>query len=130
MPKVEYPGSKREEPTEALVTVNSTSPFAALISSTNFSQTPFNSPSLLFSANVSRKFLTVLPLSPPAPVCFCSSAMMADLSAAESVGASRIEVSLGSLMKTSLSVARAREVDSRVEVLTAAVYYFPPYQSA
>lgn len=82
--------------TEALVTVNSTSPLAAPISSPNFSQTPFNKPSLLLAARVSRKFLTVSALSAP-PVCFCSSATIADLSSEESVGAIMMLASLASL---------------------------------
>ncbi len=86
----------------------------------NFSQTPRRMPRRLFSARVARKFLTVS--LPPAPACFCSSATMADLSAALSVGAARMVPSLGSRSRIEPSVLSARAAWSRDDDLAAAVY--------
>lgn len=85
----------------------------------NLSQTPPRRLRRLFSARVARKFLTV---SPEVPALFCSSATIADLSPADSVGASRMVVSFGSLTIRLPRLERARAVGSRVDVLTAAVY--------
>lgn len=106
--------------TEALVTVSSTSPLAALIKSSKFSQTPFRSPKRLFSASVFRKFLTVSALS--VPVYFCSSAMICSLSSALSVGACMMAASFSSLWKIWLRALSALATVSRVELFTAAVY--------
>lgn len=103
----------------ALVTVISTSPREALISSPNLAHTPPSRDKRLFSARVRRKFLTVSPL---APVLFSSSATMADLSSALRVGAPRIVASLASFSTRPPSLPRAVAVGSREEVLTAAVY--------
>jgi len=59
-----------------------------------FSQTPGSIPRRLFSARVSRKFLTV---SWEIPACFWSSPTMADLSASLRVGVLRMAASLTSL---------------------------------
>lgn len=110
----------REKPhTCALVTTISTSPLAALMSSPNLEHTPPRRPRRLFSARVRRKLRTV---SPGAPTLFSSSAMMAPLSPAVSVGADRIVDSLGSRSTRLPSAPRALAVGSRVEVLTAAAY--------
>jgi len=103
------------------MTVNSTSPRAALIRVMNFSQTPSRTLSLLFSARASRKFLTVLPLS-WTPIFFWSSWTIWDLSETLRVGALRICWSLASFLKTADRFSRAFAVLSRVCVLTAAVY--------
>lgn len=91
------------------------------MSSANFAEISFNKPSRLFSARVARKFLTVS-LAPAAPMLFWSSARMALLSAAVSVGVDRTEASLASLVYRSPRALRALAVGSRVEFLTAAVY--------
>lgn len=101
------------------MTVISTSPREADINWPNFWQTPLRMPSLLFSARVLRKFLTVSLLP---PVCLLSSATMADLSSAVSVGVDRTLDRLGSLSKTLLRLARAFAVGSSVDDLEAAVY--------
>ena len=62
-------------------------------------------------------------LSPPLPVCFCSSWMIWDLSDLVRVGALRIRASFGSLLKTFERASMAFEVGSRLELFTAAVYY-------
>lgn len=108
--------------TLAVVIVNSISPFAALINVPNFSTTPSNSPNLLFSASAERKFLTVPDLSAP-PVCFSSSAMMADLSESWRVGAAMMVCTLGSCLRTFPSEEMALAVLSRADCLAAAVYY-------
>jgi hypothetical protein len=107
--------------TAAEVILNSISPFEALINSANFSQTPSNKPSRLFSAKVARKFLTVPLLSAP-PVCFSSSAMMADLSDSCRVGAAIRVCSFGSFFISVEREAMAREVLSKADCFTAAVY--------
>lgn len=107
--------------TEALVMVRSISPLAAPISVANFSHTPCSIPSLLLSASVFKKFLTVSPLSCP-PECRCSSWIIWDLSPGVRVGAVRMTGSLGSFLKTSAKAARDFDVVSRADVLTAAVY--------
>jgi len=76
----------------------------------------------LFSASVARRFLTVLS-DEGRPAAFSSSAMIWPLSAWVSVGACRIVASLASLATMLLSEATALAVGSRVEVLTAAVYW-------
>lgn len=116
-PLVSQPHGKRR--TAALVTVISTSPRLALISSLNLAQTLPRRDRRLFSARVRRKFLTV---SPVAPVLFSSSATMADLSSALRVGAPRIVTSLVSFSMRLPSLPKAVAVGSREEVLTAAVY--------
>ena len=88
--------------------------------SANFSETPLSMPRRLFSARVARKFLTVSLAAPP--ICFCSSATMAPLSASVSVGVSRMTASLASLAYRALRALSARAVGSRDEDLTAAVY--------
>jgi hypothetical protein len=103
------------------VTIISTSPREALISSLNFSQTPFKMLSRLYSASVERKFLTVS-LEPAEPKDFWSSATMALLSASDRVGVLRMAESLESLETTSFKALRALAVGSREEDLTAAVY--------
>lgn len=107
--------------TEALVTVNSSSPFAAAISVEKLSHMLSRMPSLLFSASVLKKFLTVSPLSAP-PVCFRSSCTIWDLSVELRVGAFRITGNLGSLLKMPERLERVLEVLSRVELFTAAMY--------
>ena len=107
--------------TEALVTVNSTSPLAAPIKVSNFSQTPSKMPNRLLSAKVLRKFFTVSPLSAP-PVCLSNSWMIWDLSPGLRVGAERILGSFASFRKTSANALSAFEVLSREEVFAAAVY--------
>ena len=102
------------------MTVISTSPFAADKICPNFWQTPARMLRRLFSARVSRKFLTVASL--PAPACLTSSATMADLSAEERLGAPRMVLSLVSFSSRVPRLARARAVGSRAEDLTAAVY--------
>jgi len=102
--------------------IKSTSPLAAPMSVVNFSQIPSSIPSLLLSANVFKKFLTVSPLSAP-PICFCSSCTIWDLSPAVRVGAVRILGSLGSFLKTSDKAARDLDVVSRADNFTAAVYW-------
>lgn len=104
--------------TVALVTVISTSPRAALISSPNLVQTPPRRPRRLFSARVWRKFLTVALV----PEVFSSSAMMADLSAGVRVGAWRMAASFASWLTRPPSLFRAVAVGSSEEDLTAAVY--------
>ena len=104
--------------TVALVTVISTSPRAALISSPNLEQTPPRRPRRLFSARVWRKFFTVALV----PAVFSSSATMADLSAGVRVGASRMVASLASWETRLPSLLRAVAVGSTEEDLTAAVY--------
>ena len=107
------------------VTVSSTSPRYAPISTSNFSHTPCSTPRRLFSASVCRKFRTVSapgPVLDPAPVCLSSSATILDLSAGVRVGALRIAGSLVSRRKTLDRAARARAVGSSVWVLDAAVY--------
>lgn len=111
-----HPISKR---TWALVTVTSTSPRAAEMMVANLSQTPGRRPSRLFSARVSRKFLTV---SLPEPAFLASSSMMAFLSASVRVGAERMATSLVSFSRRAPRLERAAAVGSRLEVLTAAVY--------
>lgn len=101
------------------MTVISTSPRAADMSSANFPQTPGRRPRRLFSASVSRKFLTVS-LAPP--VSLASSPTMSDLSAAVSVGVDRICNSLASFSTTLPRLAMARAVGSSVDDLDAAVY--------
>lgn len=101
--------------------VNSSSPFAAAISFEKLSRIPSRMPSLLFSASVLKKFLTVSPLSAP-PVCFRSSCTIWDLSVELKVGAFRITGNLGSFLKMPERLRRVLEVLSRVEVFTAAVY--------
>ena len=101
--------------------VKSSSPLAAPISVVNFSHTPCNKLSLLLSAKVFRKFLTVSALSWP-PMCFCSSCIICDLSPGVKVGAVRMIGSWASLLKTSERAARDLEVESRDDDLTAAVY--------
>lgn len=81
-------------------------------------------PSLLFSASVLKKFLTVSPLSAP-PVCFRSSCTIWDLSVELRVGAFRITGNLGSFLKMPERLERVLEVLSRVEVFTAAMYLMP-----
>ena len=103
------------------MTVNSSSPLAAPINVENLSHIPSRIPSLLFSASVLKKFLTVSPLSVP-PVCFRSSCTIWDLSVELNVGAFRITGSLGSFLKMPERLERVLEVLSRVEVFTAAVY--------
>lgn len=78
-------------------------------------------PSLLFSARVSRKFLTTPSLS-WLPTSFCSSATICFLSPSVRVGAERTSESFGSFLKTLFRFSRALETGSRVEVLAAAVY--------
>ena len=101
--------------------VKSISPLAAPMRVVNFWHTPCNIPSLLLSASVFRKFLTVSPLSNP-PRCRWSSWIIWDLSPVVRAGAVRMTGSLGSLLKTSARAARDCEVASRADVLTAAVY--------
>jgi hypothetical protein len=74
----------------------------------------------LFSARVSRKFLTVGSL---APACLVSSATMSDLSWVVRVGADRMEASLGSFSRRAPSLVMALAVGSRAEDLEAAVYW-------
>lgn len=85
----------------------------------NFWQTPWRRPRRLFSARVSRKFLTV---APPPPACLVSSATMADLSSGLRVGADRMEESLLSFSTMEPRLARALAVGSSVDDLEAAVY--------
>ena len=101
--------------------IRSTSPRAAPINVLNFSHTPCNMPSLLLSAKVFMKFLTVSFLS-RFPVCLWSSCTICDLSCGVNVGALRISLSLVSLLNTSARAARDLEVLSRDEVFAAAVY--------
>lgn len=101
------------------MTLSSTSPRAAATISPNLLTTPPRRPRRLFSARVSRKFLTV-GVAPPA--CLASSATMAALSSALSVGASRMAPSLGSLSRRLPRLARALAVGSRADDLAAAVY--------
>ena len=108
--------------TVALVMVKSISPRCAPINVENFSQTPSNMPSLLFSARVCRKFFMVSPLSAP-PICFCSSCTICDLSPGVRLGALRMSGSLGSFLNTSDRADRDLAVLSSAEVLAAAVYY-------
>jgi len=112
----------RKRRTWADVTVISTSPREALISSLNFAQMPCSRPRRLFSARVARKFLTVS-LLPAAPIAFCSSATTAFLSPSVRVGVLKTVASLASLEYSSPRALRAFAVGSRVEVFTAAVYY-------
>jgi hypothetical protein len=88
--------------------------------SPNLSATPLRRPRRLFSARVSRKFLTVGEL---APACLDSSATMAPLSSAVRVGADRMAASLGSFSSRAERLLRALAVGSRLEVLAAAVYW-------
>lgn len=108
------------ERTVALVTINSTSPREALISSANFSQTPFRLLKRLYSARVDRKFLTVS--LEPEPRDFCNSPTIALLSASDRVGVLRMVASLGSLVTRSFRALRALAVGSREEDFAAAVY--------
>jgi hypothetical protein len=108
--------------TEALVTVSSTSWFHALIRSSNLVQTPSINPSLLFSAKVFRKFLTVSCLS-ATPICFINSPTMAVLSEGFNVGAWSIVFSLGSFLRRPDREARDLATPSKMEVFAAAVYY-------
>ncbi len=85
----------------------------------NFWQTPWRRPRRLFSARVSRKFLTVAPL---APACLVSSVTMALLSSVLRVGADRMEASFLSFSKMAPRLARALAVGSSVDDLLAAVY--------
>lgn len=89
------------------------------MSSPNLAQTPSRMPRRLFSARVCRKFLTV---SPWALAAFSSSAMMADLSDAESVGVARILTNFSSFFRRLPREASDLAVGSREDVLTAAVY--------
>jgi preprotein translocase subunit SecG len=73
----------------------------------------------LFSARVCSKFLTVVAL---VPVCLLSSATIADLSSAVSLGVDRTFVNLVSLKKTLLKLTMALAVRSRADILAAAVY--------
>lgn len=104
--------------------VNSSSPFAAAISVEKLSHMPSRMPSLLFSASVLKKFLTVSRLSAP-PVCLRSSCTIWDLSVELRVGALRILGNLGSFLKMPERLERVLDVLSRVEVFTAAVYLMP-----
>lgn len=103
------------------MTLRSISPRAAPISVTNFSHTSCRIPSLLFSARVLKKFLTVSFLS-RAPICFCSSCTIWDLSCCVNVGALRILESFESFLKTSERAERDLDVLSNEEVFAAAVY--------
>src|SRR5690242_12155191 len=84
----------------------------------NLEQTPWRRPRRLFSARVSRKFLTVAELP---PACLLSSATMADLSSGVSVGAARICGSLVSFSTMAARLASALGVGSSDEDLEGAV---------
>lgn len=73
----------------------------------------------MFSARVSRKFLTVATWT---PMCLFSSATIADLSSGLSLGVDRTCVSLMSFTKRLLRLAMALAVGSSVDILVAAVY--------
>lgn len=107
--------------TVALVTVSSTSPRCAPMSTPNFSATPCSMPNRLFSARVVRRFLTMPSLS-ALPMCFWSSWTICCLSATVSEGAWRIWVSLASFWKTPCRAERDLAVGSRALVFAAAVY--------
>lgn len=85
----------------------------------NFSTMPGRRPRRLFSARVSRKFLTV---SLREPDCLASSSTMAALSASVRVGAARMPTSLGSFLTRAPRDSRAAAVGSSVCDLEAAVY--------
>lgn len=104
--------------TEELVTTASTSPLCALMSTVNLSITPPKIPSLLFSAKVSKRFLTVL--SPG--ICLVIRSMIVDLLAGLKVGEEIILTSVTSLSRVCLRIWRDLSVESRAEVFADAVY--------
>jgi hypothetical protein len=91
------------------------------MSSPNLDTTPGSTPSLLFSASVWRKFLTMPSLS-CGPSCFWSSWTICCLSETDRVGACRTSASLGSFLKMAASESSDLAVGSRTLVFAAAVY--------